>query len=149
MSYYASHLGGNFTLKRNEKRKLAFIAGGIGITPFRSMVKYAVDKGIDCDVVLIYAVSDPREFSYIKQLKEAQAVGVKTIPVVTDKSYQASGIVSSKIDAELLAKLIPDYSERTFYISGPNAMVDATKDYLLHSLHMPKRHIKTDHFSGY
>lgn len=145
---YASQLAGNFTLEGNEKKKLAFIAGGIGITPFRSMVKYLTDTNTLCDVLLLYVVSDPHEFAYVRQLKEAASVGIKTIPIVTDTSYKAPGIVSTKITAESLAQLVPDYNERTFYISGPNSIVDGAKGYL-HELGVPNQRVKTDHFSGY
>lgn len=145
---YGSQLAGNFTLDGNEEKKLAFIAGGIGITPFRSMLKYLTDNTISVDVVLLYIVNDAREFAYAKEIREAARVGVKAIPVVTDLQYSQPGVVTGKLDEELLRREIPDYHERTFYISGPNAMVDATKHHL-HVLSVSATRIITDHFSGY
>jgi len=145
---YASQIAGNFTLKGNEGKKLAFIAGGIGITPFRSMVKYLTDTQKMSDIVLLYVVSDPHEFAYAQQLRDAAAVGVKTIPIVTDLAYQAPGVVTAKLDANTLSQLVPDFTERTFYVSGPNVMVDGTKHYLYQLGVLPTR-IRTDHFSGY
>jgi ferredoxin-NADP reductase len=145
---YASQLAGNFTINGNEGKKLAFIAGGIGITPFRSMVKYLTDKNITSDVVLLYVVSNAKEFAYSQELKAAESVGVKTIFVVTNPSYKASGVVTSKLNAELISRYVPDFAERTFYISGPNLLVDATKGYL-HDLGVRRSQIRTDHFSGY
>jgi ferredoxin-NADP reductase len=145
---YASQLAGNFTLHGNEGKKLAFIAGGIGITPFRSMVKYMTDENITRDIVLLYVVSDAKEFAYTKELKAAASVGVKTIPVVTDLSYKADGVVTAKLNSKLLSQYVPDFAERTFYISGPNLLVDATKGYL-HQLGVRRTQIRTDHFSGY
>ncbi|MEO6513448.1 MAG: oxidoreductase [Candidatus Saccharimonadales bacterium] len=145
---YASQLAGNFTLNGNEKQKLAFIAGGIGITPFRSMIKYLTDKNIASDIVLLYVVNDPQEFAYIEQFSAAQAVGVKTIPIVTNASYNSPNFVTSKVNAELIAKFVSDYAERSFYVSGPNVLVDASKDYLK-GLGVANHKIKTDHFSGY
>ncbi|MDB5169083.1 MAG: hypothetical protein JWO41_439 [Candidatus Saccharibacteria bacterium] len=147
-SIYASQLAGNFTLSGNETQKLAFIAGGIGITPFRSMLKYITDKNIQSDITLLYVVSDPQEFAYTQQIREALPVGVKAIPVVTNLSYQAPGVVTAKVTADLISKLVPDYAERTFYISGPNNMVDGTKHHL-HCLGVTGSKVKTDHFSGY
>ncbi|MGH7241606.1 MAG: FAD-dependent oxidoreductase, partial [Candidatus Saccharimonadales bacterium] len=145
---YASQLAGNFTLKGSEGKKLAFIAGGIGITPFRSMVKYLTDTQTGSDVVLLYVVSDPHEFAYVQELKEATRVGIRTIPIVTDLTYKANGVVTTTLSSEAIAQLLPDYSERTFYISGPNTMVDGTKHHL-RTLGIPVTRIKTDHFSGY
>lgn len=145
---YASQLAGDFTIHGKEKKKLAFIAGGIGITPFRSMIKYVTDTNVNCDIVLLYVVSNPEEFAYVKELREAASMGVKTIPIVTNTSYRAPGVVSEKVSVDLLSRLVPDYIERAFYISGPDSMVDTTKDYL-RSMGIKKRQIKTDHFSGY
>jgi ferredoxin-NADP reductase/Na+-translocating ferredoxin:NAD+ oxidoreductase RnfD subunit len=144
---YGSQVAGNFTLSDID-RKLAFIAGGIGITPFRSMVKYLTDEQLQCDVVLLYVVGKAQEFAYSKELQAAASIGIKTIPIVTKLSYRAPGVVSAKLTADLIAELVPDYTERTFYISGSDAIVDASEDYLL-SLGVSKRHINTDHFSGY
>jgi ferredoxin-NADP reductase len=145
---YASQMAGNFTLNGNESKKLAFIAGGIGITPFRSMAKYLTDMQKMSDIVLLYVVSDAHEFAYVQELKAASQVGIKTIPIVTDLSYQSASVVTTKFDANAISQLLPDYAERTFYVSGPNAMVDGTKQYL-HELGVGTQRIKTDHFSGY
>ncbi len=145
---YASQLSGNFTLGGNEGKKLALVAGGIGITPFRSMVKYLTDSNVQTDIILLYVVSDPHEFAYLREFKEAARVGVRTIPVVTQPGYIHPGVVSGRISGELLARLIPDFSERLFYVSGPNVMVDATKRHL-EDIGVGVSQIKTDHFSGY
>ncbi len=145
---YASQLAGDFTIRGSETKQLAFIAGGIGITPFRSMIKNATDLGQACDIVLLYIVSQADELAYSDELLAAQAVGIKTYPIVTDLSYKADGVTTAKLTQELITKLIPDYSSRAFYVSGSNGMVDATQSYL-HSLGIPRRRIKTDHFSGY
>jgi ferredoxin-NADP reductase len=145
---HASQLAGNFTFKEKEHKKLAFIAGGIGITPFRSMIKYVTDKNIASDIVLIYIVSDPQEFAYFEQFIQARAVGVKTIPVVTNLDYASPEFVTSKVDAALLARLLPDYTQREFYVSGPSSLVNASKGYLK-ELGVASGKIKTDHFAGY
>jgi ferredoxin-NADP reductase len=145
---YGGQLAGNFTLKGTESKKLAFLAGGIGITPFRSMVKYLVDTDQHADIVLVYEVSDPREFAYTRELQAARRAGVKLIPIVTNPAHPASSTINAKVSAELLAQLIPDYEERLFYISGPSSMVDHHKHYL-HQLGVYDHRIKTDHFSGY
>ena len=145
---YASQLAGNFTLNGNEDKKLAFIAGGIGITPFRSMIKYIADQNLKSDVVLLYVVSDRQEFAYAAELKAAREQGVRTVPIVTEEGHSSSGVISAKLSPELISKAVPDFGERIFYVSGPNQMVDSTKKYL-HSLGVSINSIKTDHFSGY
>lgn len=145
---YASQLAGNFTLKGKVHKKLLFVAGGIGITPFRSMIKYLTDTDTKCDIVLLYAVSDPAEFAYAKEFKLAARIGVRTIPMVTRPGIAVPGTINTKISAASIAQLVPDYDERVFYISGPDVMVDATKEQL-RSLGVGLQNIMTDHFSGY
>jgi ferredoxin-NADP reductase/Na+-translocating ferredoxin:NAD+ oxidoreductase RnfD subunit len=144
---YGSHIAGNFTLSDTSK-KLAFIAGGIGITPFRSMAKYLTDKQLECDIILLYVVGKAEELAYLKELKAGASAGIKTIPIVTTLFYRAPNVVTAKLTPDLIAELIPDYAERTFYISGSDAIVDASEAYLTR-LGIAKRQINTDHFSGY
>lgn len=145
---YASQLAGNFTLKGNEDRKLAFIAGGIGITPFRSMIKYITDKNMQTDIILLYTVSNPGDFAYVRDLKAAAKAGVRTIPIVTGRGQKADNAINGELSVELLERLIPDCDERLFYVSGPNAMVDTARRNL-YRLGVSLTNIKTDHFSGY
>ncbi|TAH34829.1 oxidoreductase [Candidatus Saccharibacteria bacterium] len=147
-SVYASQLAGNFTLPETNG-KLAFIAGGIGITPFRSMAVYLRDQGVRRDIVLLYVVSNPEDLAYLEEFRSAEAVGLRVIPTVTAADAGLpTGAIRAKLNQELIARLLPDYADRTFYISGPNRMVDATKTYL-HNLRISPTRIKTDHFSGY
>jgi ferredoxin-NADP reductase len=145
---YASQLSGDFTMQADENKKLAFIAGGIGITPFRSMVASIIDSNVQRDIVLLYTVSEPSELAYMEVFQEAARLGVRTIPVITTDAPAAIPVARGRLSAQQLARLVPDYGERTFYISGPNVMVDATSQYL-HELSIDRARIKTDHFSGY
>lgn len=145
---YASQLAGNFTLAGNEAKKLAFVAGGIGITPFRSMIKYLTDTHASSDIVLLYLVSSPEELAYIDTFKAATTIGVRTLPIVTDPAVHTPGATTAQLSPELIRQAIPDYQERIFYISGPNKMVDASKS-MLRGMDIARTHIKTDHFSGY
>lgn len=147
-SIYASQLSGNFTLGSNTNKKLVFIAGGIGVTPFRSMVKYITDMNIKSDIYLIYAVSKPDELAYANEFLAAKDSGITLIPIVTDMTQDAPGMRTSKIDSKLIESVVPDYTDRLFYISGPNAMVESTKA-ALRSMGVKRTHIKTDYFSGY
>lgn len=145
---YASQLAGNFTLDGHESEKLVFIAGGIGITPFRSMAQYILDKKKTVDITLIYVVSDPRELAYMDVFTSAAAYGLRTLPIVTRPTNIPGDFTVAKVDGTLLQKAVPDFTERTFYISGPDTMVNGVKD-ILHELGVSTTRIKTDHFSGY
>ncbi|HJT57048.1 MAG TPA: FAD-binding oxidoreductase, partial [Ktedonobacteraceae bacterium] len=74
----AGQVAGDFTLPRDPDEKLVFIAGGIGITPYRSMLKYLLDTGQRRDIVLFYVNRTANEIAYKDVLSEAQTkLGVK------------------------------------------------------------------------
>ena len=145
---HANQLAGSFTLRSHEHEKLAFIAGGIGVTPFRSMVKYIIDNNLQTDVIMLYAAAQADELAYMDIFRDAAANGVNCIPIVTAPNDTTSWAVHASLDEKLIRAVIPDFAERRFYISGPNAMVDASKKYLK-NLGVPRTMIMTDHFSGY
>jgi len=146
---YASQLAGSFTLPKDTSKKLVFIAGGIGITPFRSMVQYMLDAGKIYDLTLIYLVSDEQELAYMDIFNEAKKQGITVYPVVTNSTNDPShDVLYMRLDAQQVKRLVPDYTARLFYISGPNAMVDTIRGYLK-EIGVPRSRIKTDHFSGY
>jgi ferredoxin-NADP reductase len=144
---YVSQLSGNFTLDSQENKKLIFIAGGIGITPFRSMAKYIIDTKEKVDITLIYVVGSSDELAYREEFIEASNYGIKFIPIITREDSQ-DGYIHGKLDEALIVRLVPDLLERKFYISGPDTMVDSTKHSLVR-LGVSRRSIRTDHFSGY
>lgn len=146
----ASHLVGDFVLPHNPNQKLVLIAGGIGITPFRSMIKYLLDTHQRRSIVLFYANRQVNEFVYINVFERARSVlGIKTVYTVTDARNVPAwwrGRVG-RISPQLIQAEVPDYRHRLFYISGPKGMIDSFRE-LLRQLHVHETHIKSDFFSG-
>lgn len=143
-------LAGDFTLPNNPKKKIAFIAGGIGITPFRSMVAHVADMKETRDMVLLYSNKSEQEVAYRNFFDTTgKQAGLKTVYVLSNKDARPfPGAVIGMITPEMIAKEIPDYRERTFYISGPKGMVDAFT-HSLREMGVPRSHIKSDFFPGY
>ena len=145
----ASHIAGDFTLPKDPKRKFVFIAGGIGVTPFRSMVKHMIDTNDTRPTAILYANKTASEVAYKDLFDEAQQkLGAKVVYALSDERAPVAGYYSGKIDAALIAKEVPDYRDRTFYISGPHGMVEAFKD-TLSQMGVPRWHIKVDFFPGF
>jgi ferredoxin-NADP reductase len=137
----AGQLIGDFTLPKDPNKKLVFIAGGIGITPFRSIVKYLIDANQKRDIVVIYSAKSVNDFVYRDVFREAQEkIGTKTIYVDSE--------TQGHFDWPRLAEEIPDYRQRTFYISGSHGVVDAFEQ-LLKDLNISRRQIVTDYFPGF
>ncbi len=142
----ASQLAGDFVMPRNKKKKLVFIAGGIGITPFRSMIKYLIDTGERRDIALFYSNRTAADVVYEDVFNEAaKKLGITTVYAITDpKSPGYTGAINS----HMITEEVPDYMERYFYISGPHAMVVGFEE-TLGALGVRSSHIKTDFFPGF
>lgn len=147
----ASQLSGDFTLPKDTRKKIAFIAGGIGITPFRSMIKYLVDKEEIRDIVMLYSARSEKDLAYKDVIEQGRRlVGVKSLYVITDRDevIRSQYSYKAKINQHLIKKAIPDYKDRIFYISGTHDMVISIERTLL-DLGLHERHIKKDYFPGY
>jgi ferredoxin-NADP reductase len=146
----AGQIAGDFTLPRAAERKLVFIAGGIGVTPFRSMLKYLLDTNQRRDIVLLYANKNANDFVYQDVLGEAQRrLGMRAIYTLTDQSAIPPNWPGARgrIDAQMIRGAVPDYQERTFYLSGPPEMVNE-HERALRGLGVGRSQIKKDYFSG-
>jgi ferredoxin-NADP reductase len=129
---------GDFVLPKDKSLPLVFIAGGIGVTPFRSMVKHLHSQGDKRDIVLLYSNRQGSDVAFQKLFDKAKSIGIKTIYINTESD--------GHIDDKMIKRLIPDHQKRMFYISGPQPMVKIFED-MLGKLGVKK--IKTDFFPGY
>lgn len=147
----ASSLAGDFVMPKDVKKKLVFIAGGIGITPFRSMIAYLCDINEKRDVTLFYANKIEDEIAYKEQFDEAKLkMNLKIVYILTDEANVPTHWKGEKgrLNEEILNKYLKDLKEYQFYLSGPNAMVDNYKKLLL-SLGVKRVSIHTDYFPGF
>lgn len=142
-----SQLSGDFTLPQKESVKLGMIAGGIGVTPFRSHLQYMVDTGKAHDTKLLYCCNIIGELAYKNEFAAAaKQLPLETISVIA-KENVAFPMERGIVTQELLERRVPDYRERVWYISGPPPMVEAyTK--LLRAAGLPRANIVKDFFSG-
>jgi len=146
----AGQLGGDFTMPEDASQKLVFIAGGIGITPYRSMLKYLVDTKQPRPITLFYSERQAGDVVYDDVFEAAQRqLGVKVVYTLTDQvGNLPKWAKGGYITAQMIKIEVPDYQERHFYISGPHSMVSAMES-ILHGLGVSHDHIKTDFFPGY
>lgn len=147
----ANQLGGDFVLPKDLSKKLVFIAGGIGITPFRSMIKYLIDTNQKRNIILFYSNTEAADIVYKDIFDEAVGkLGITVHYVLTDKEKIPQGWtgIVGRLSSELIVEKVPDYKERIFYLSGPNVMVNGYKQ-LLRSLRIRSKQIVTDYFPGY
>jgi glycine betaine catabolism B len=140
---------GNFTFNE-EYKKVAFLSGGIGITPVRSICKYVVDKKTGTDMIIIYGNHTVKDIVFKDDfdLMQKEYPKLKVINVISkiEPGYKGR---SGRIDNRIIKEEIIDYMERKFYICGPPAMVMAMKDMLLKEMGLAKENVITENFAGY
>ncbi len=139
---------GKFTLDPDHE-KVAMLCGGIGITPFRSMIRFWFDNGLDNDIVLLYSCGTSDEIVFREELDEIarKRDGLRVLYTLTREGGDWDG-ERGRIDGEKVRRLIPDNGERLFYVCGPQAMVDAMTA-LLRGVGVPGERIKREGFPGY
>ena len=141
-------LGGDFLLPDDPQTPLLFMAGGIGITPFRSMLADLSLRAEKRDIVLFYGANTIDSIVFQDVLDQAEKTsGLTVIPILASPPEGWRG-ETGFVRTTLLARYAPDFRERTIFISGPPVMVDTLKKDLKH-MGVSRKQIITDHFSGY
>ena len=131
-----SHPAGTFTL--DESSSAVFIAGGVGITPFRSMIKYAVDNHIKTPITLLYSNTDDN-FLFKKELKE----WVKLLPKLTIIYHNSTQNGHLTTLYPIPYTLYPIY-----YLAGSHSFVNDLEKILIDS-GVDETNIRYDRFDGY
>jgi ferredoxin-NADP reductase len=146
----AAQLAGDFTMPKDINKKLLFIAGGIGITPYRSMIKYLIDKKQYRDVVLLYSARSPEYIAYTDFFDEAvKKIKLKVGYVIDgNQAGRLKNGINGRLNAKLVSAKVPDFKERLIYISGPLKMTEEIKEDLI-AVGVKHANIKVDFFSGY
>lgn len=139
---------GTFTFE-GEYDKICLLSGGIGITPLRSICRYCTDKKLNSSIVLLYGCRNEEAIVFRQELvgMEQENKNLKLILMVDETDPDWKGYVG-RIDAQLLRKEVPDYSERRFYVCGPPAMVQVMSN-ILKELNIPNNQLKVDYFTGF
>jgi ferredoxin-NADP reductase len=125
---------GNLILQRDTARPAVFLAGGIGITPFRSMIRHATEVGSAHKISLFYSIRRVEEAAFLKELREIQELNprFKFIPTITHPGeipphWRGEG---GHITESMLTKWLPDFQAPIFYIAGPPGMVTGMRQML-------------------
>lgn len=140
---------GDFTYPENNPPAI-FIAGGIGITPFRSILKNSDQGGTNPPITLIYANRNSQiVFKKLFDDIQLKNSAFRKIYVLDQVEPGWTGPVG-KIDAKFIQSYIPNYQDTNliYYVSGPKLMVQGVSD-MLTKLGINPEKIKTDFFPGY
>ncbi|MFA5107284.1 MAG: FAD-dependent oxidoreductase [Patescibacteria group bacterium] len=121
---------GKFTYEPERDDASVFLAGGIGITPFLSMIQLATERGLSQRLTLFYSVRSLNDASYQNDLERWQQTNpnFKYFLAVTNGQLRppADNLISGRLNRELLTKkLADDLWNRTYFLCGPPAFMSA------------------------
>lgn len=143
---------GVFILKPEETVPHIFLAGGIGVTPFRSLIRYASDMKLTIPITLFTSFRTAEDIVFQKEFREVatknawfKLVETITQPEESKSSWQGN---VGRIDADLIRKNASDFSYSLFYVAGPPTMVNAIVS-LVKSLGVDDARIRREKFTGY
>ena len=128
---------GKFTFE-GEHEKIGLLAGGIGITPLKSICQYCTDMSLDTKVTLLYGNRTENDIAFRKELEtmQQQNKNLKVVFTLNEANSGWKGAIGL-IDTEMIKREIPDYKETFFYTCGPPAMVQIMEK-LVEQLGLPK-----------
>ena len=139
---------GIFVLKEGAE-EVVLLGGGIGITPFRDMVKYATDKKLSMKITLLYSNKTPADIVYKNEWRvfEKQNPNLKVVNTITDNTTGWNG-TTGRINEGMIREFCDDINNAIFYICGPPGMVEGLSA-LLKTMNVPPMNIKIEKFVGY
>lgn len=143
---------GSFTLHKNPSKAAVFLAGGIGVTPFRSIVLQATKDEPARSLTLLYANRHPEDCAFLHELEEVakRYPGFRFVPTMTDldPSQPPWTGETGRIDDAMLRRHVPELNGPIYYLAGPPAMVTAMRTMLV-GASVDEDDIRTEEFAGY
>jgi ferredoxin-NADP reductase len=140
---------GDFLLPAETDRRYVFIAGGIGITVFRCMLRYIAEEGLPHRVTLVYSNRDRESTAFLDELMQLEQENPNVDLVLTMTNDEGWSGETRRIDADLLRDhLESDLGSLRYLVAGPPAMVEAVVE-ALEQADIPEDQIQAGRFSGY
>ncbi len=138
---------GRFTFDGTEHDSIVLIAGGVGITPMMSVIRYLTDRGWPGEIFLLYSTRTSREFIFREELEYLQRrhPNLNVVATMTRSEGTVWMGLKGRFNKELIAAAVPDIASRRAHICGPPGMMDAVKAMLI-ELGVPEEQVKTEAF---
>jgi len=152
---------GQFVLHEDYSKPAVFLSGGIGVTPFRSMIKYATDKQLPIRIVMFDSNRNHDNILFKKEFDDWANINknLKIIYTISeDEQQQQSSSTANdwkgeygRIDKAMILKYLDSdmLNNSIFYICGPPSMLKAMQSLLQDNLEIPREKIKVEEFTGY
>jgi ferredoxin-NADP reductase len=157
---------GQFVLHQDYSKPAVFLSGGIGVTPFRTMIKYATDKQLPVKIMMFDSNRNVSNILFKKEFDDWANINknLKIIYTISEGEEEhrheksSSSIAKNgwkgeygRIDKTMILKYVDinELNKSIFYICGPPSMLKAMQALLQEELEIPKERIKVEEFTGY
>lgn len=139
---------GSFLLPEETDVDYVFVAGGIGITVFRSMLRFITDEGLPYRVTLVYSNRDRASAPFLDELEELEQriAGLRVVLTMTDEPGWEGE--TRRLDADVLRDRLGSLDDKQFFVAGPPQMVEAVSGALL-AAGVPEDRVVAGKFAGY
>lgn len=140
---------GRFVFDGAETDSVVLIAGGVGITPLMSIVRYLTDRNWNGEIYFVYSAKTPADIIFRAELHDLQKRFPNFHLLLTLTRAEGTGWTGQKgrISGQFLKSAIPDLGARTVYLCGPMSMMEPTVQ-LLRDLGVPSGRIKLEEFTS-
>ncbi|MHB8587086.1 MAG: FAD-dependent oxidoreductase [Thermoplasmatota archaeon] len=139
---------GKFTLGAAPSRPVVCLTGGIGITPFRSILLDAIHRSDPREIWAFVSNDHPRNAPFLADLVDVAKRSPQIHVVPTFTKEDVPGAERGWIDLKMIKQHVGALDRHTFMIAGPPGMVHGLRD-LLRDAHIPEERILTEDFEGY
>jgi ferredoxin-NADP reductase/nitrite reductase/ring-hydroxylating ferredoxin subunit len=155
---------GQFVLHEDYSKPAVFLSGGIGVTPFRSMLKYATDKQLPVKIIMFDSNRNRSNILFRKEFDDwaNRNKNLKIMYTISEDEVleheQSSSAAKNdwkgeygRIDKAMILKYVDSniLDSSIFYICGPPSMLKAMQTLLQTEIGIPKERIKVEEFTGY
>ena len=134
-------------------RPAVMLAGGIGVTPFRSMLRFAVDTRLEKPLVLLYSSKTPEDIVFRAELEDfsRRNHAIRILHTISrpEEAREPWTGRTGRIDSELIREGMRGVRHPLIYIAGPPGFVSEGRRLIAEDLHVSKDDIRTDEFEGY
>jgi ferredoxin-NADP reductase len=139
---------GRFTIQEGDEDAV-FVTGGIGVTPLRSMVRFAAESTLLFRVLLLYSARTEDDLLFLDEFEELQRANpLFTLRTTLTRPEPGWAGRTGRIDRAFLEREVEDVRGRAFYTSGPAAMVDEMVR-LFGEMGVPGEMVRREVFTGY
>jgi len=158
----ASKPEGEFVLPKDYSKPIIFLSGGIGVTPFRSMINYATDKQLPLKIIMFDSNKNQQNILFKEEFDNWATLNdnLKIINTISEGDSNENNISGGKeewqgekgrIDKEMILKHVDKktLNDAIFYICGPPDMLESMQSLLEKELKISKDRIKDEEFAGY